>query len=100
MNPRPASPGNVAPEEKRRAYGQFMSLDIKIPRYLPNCAIIPKPGKVSDMIWIVRHFQTLLMSGLRAVSETFTRSNMTSYYLCENGGVVYSCQMIKSPILR
>jgi hypothetical protein len=33
---------------------------------LPNPAIIPKPGKVAGMIWIVKHFQILLMSALIA----------------------------------
>jgi hypothetical protein len=34
--------------------------------YLPNPAIIPKPGKVAGMIWIAEPFQTLLMSALIA----------------------------------
>jgi hypothetical protein len=29
-----------------------MFLDIKIPSYLPNQAIIPKTGKVVDMVWV------------------------------------------------
>jgi hypothetical protein len=29
---------------------------------VPNPVIVPKPGKVAGMIWIVKHFQTLLMS--------------------------------------
>jgi len=33
---------------------------------LPNLAIILKPGKVAEMIWIAKHFQTLLMSALIA----------------------------------
>ena len=35
---------------------------------LPNREIIPRPGKISGMIWIAKHFQTLLMSALIAVS--------------------------------
>jgi hypothetical protein len=42
---------------------------------LPNPAIIPKPGKVASMIWIVKHFQTLLMSALIAVADTFAWLN-------------------------
>jgi hypothetical protein len=33
---------------------------------LPNQTIIPKPGKLAGMIWIVKHFQTLLKSSLIA----------------------------------
>jgi hypothetical protein len=47
--------------KKKRLGG--VSLDRKIPWYsLPNPAIIPKPGKVKGMIWIVKHFQAFLMS--------------------------------------
>ncbi len=35
--------------------------------HLPNPAIIPKPEKVADMIWIMERFQTLLRSALMAV---------------------------------
>ena len=34
------------------SYGQFVSLDIKIPSYLPNFAIIPKALKVAGMVWV------------------------------------------------
>jgi hypothetical protein len=34
---------------------------------LPNPVIIPKPGKVAGMTWLVKHFQTLLISVLTAV---------------------------------
>ena len=43
--------------------------DEGINRDLPNPVIIPKPGKVAVMIWIVKHFQTLLMSALIAESR-------------------------------
>ncbi len=56
-----ASPDKGKPKEKE-AFDQFRFLDREIPSYLLNPAIIPKPGKVAGMIWIVKHFQTHLMS--------------------------------------
>jgi hypothetical protein len=40
---------------------------------MPNPAIIPKSGKVAGMIWIVKHFQTLLMSALIVETSTLAR---------------------------
>jgi len=47
--------------------GKPAGIDRRIADSLPNPTIIPKPGKVAGMIWIVKHFQTLLMSALIAV---------------------------------
>jgi hypothetical protein len=45
--------------------------------HLPNRAIIPKPGKVAGMIWIVKHFQNLLMSALIAEICNFLLAEFT-----------------------
>jgi hypothetical protein len=45
-DPRPAAPGNGVPGEKLRAYEQFMSLNSKIPSYLPPAKLIEFPEKI------------------------------------------------------
>ena len=65
----PLQPGSATDDEptKTMAAASFGIYELTI---TSNFAIIPKPLKVADMVWIVKHFQTLLMSGLIADNDT------------------------------